>query len=134
MDRLTFDQYINRFNEKDYDGAIDFFSDDIVIRFAGYEILGKDGFFDFYRFFHYFVDERVHIIQFAGDDENVVLDVIVRLKGNRPLTEEILIEKGYERLGALGPGEIREIPQFIHYRIEQGKFKEIRCIIKQDDL
>ena len=130
MDRQTFDRYIEQFNAKNYDAAKEFFNDDIVIRFAGYRIAGIDGFYDFYRFFHHYVDEQIFITQFAGDDENVILDTIVRLRGIRPLTEETLAENGYDRLVTLGPDEIKEIPQFIHYRIENGRFNEIRCVIK----
>ena len=134
MNRERFDRYLAAFNSRGYAEAKKYFADDILLKFAGYEISGIREFMDFYTFFHDYVDEKVIVRQFAGDEENVIIDVVVRLKGEKDLTEAILKEKGKERLGVLAKGEEREIPQFIHYRIEQGKFKEIRCIIKQDDL
>jgi hypothetical protein len=131
MNRSSFEEYLACFNTRDYDRAKDYFADDIVLKFAGYEIVGKEGFSRFYEFFHHYVDEEVMIHQFAGDEENVIIDVKVRLEAKQDLTLEILAEKGYERLGALNQGDMREIPQFIHYRIEDGKFKEIRCVIKE---
>ena len=132
MNRKEFNRYMEKFNARDYDGAIEFFTDDITIKFAGYIISGKSGFKDFYSFFHEYVNEKIIISQFAGDDENIILDVIVRLTGIKVLTEEILKEKGYERLGALSVGEVADKPQFIHYRIENEKFKEIRCVLKEE--
>jgi hypothetical protein len=130
LNRSEFDKYLGYFNSRDYKNAKSYFADDLVLQFAGYVIKGKKGFSDFYAFFHKYVDERVIVKQFAGDDENVIIDVIVRLEGKKDLTEKQLKENDYERLGAIKKGQIIEIPQFIHYRIVRGLFKEIRCVIK----
>ncbi len=131
MNRSEFEAYLDCFNARDYEKAKKYFADDLVLKFAGYEIVGKDGFSRFYEFFHHYVIEEVIIQQFSGDEDNVIIDVKVRLEAKQDLTPEILAEKGYERLGALNQGDVREIPQFIHYCIEDGKFKEIHCVIKE---
>lgn len=130
MNRTEFETYLSYFNTRDYDRAMAYFSDDVVLRFAGYNISGKTAFRGFYAFFHQYVDEEVLIRQFAGDEENVIIDALVRLKGKIPLTPSVLAESGYDRLAAPAPGEVIEIAQFIHYRIENGQFVEIRCVIK----
>jgi hypothetical protein len=131
VDRIEFETYLSYFNARDYDRAMAYFSDDVVLKFAGYSISGRDAFRGFYAFFHQYVDEKVLVRQFAGDNENVIIDTVVRLKGKIPLTRAVLAERGYDRLALPGPGEVIELPQFIHYRIENGKFVEIRCVIKE---
>ena len=131
MKRTEFERYLSFFNTRDYVKAQEFFADNIVLKFAGYEIVGKKNFSDFYRFFHQYVSEQVLVRQFAGDDENIIIDVVVRLKGEKTLSPDMLKEEGYDRLAVPAEGEVLEIPQFIHYRIENGKFVEIRCFIKQ---
>ncbi len=131
MNRTEFETYLSCFNSRDYDGATTYFSDDVVLRFAGYTISGKAAFRGFYAFFHQYIDEEVHIRQFAGDEENVIIDALISLKGKKPLSQAVLAEKGYNRLATPDPGEAIEISQFIHYRIENGKFVEIRCVIKE---
>ena len=131
MNRIEFDTYLSFFNARNYDRAMTYFSDDVVLRFAGYTISGKAAFSGFYAFFHQYVEEQVHIRQFAGDEENVIIDAVVRLTGKKILAREILAEKCYNRLITPDPGETIELSQFIHYRIENGQFTEIRCVLKE---
>lgn len=131
MNRTEFETYLSYFNARNYENAMSYFFDDVVLRFAGYGIFGKSAFRGFYAFFHQYVDEEVLIRQFAGDEENVIIDAVVRLKGKKDLTRKILAERGFDRLIIPGPGEVLELAQFIHYRIESGKFVEIRCVIKE---
>lgn len=131
MNRSKFEKYLGHFNTRAYEEVHRYFADDIVLRFAGYEFTGKSSIRRFYRFFHDHVDEQIIVHQFAGDDENVIIDVTVRLEAKKALTPAALKANGYERLVALRRGEVVEIPQFIHYRIEKDQFKEIRCVIKE---
>lgn len=131
MIRTEFEAYLECFNARDYEKATSYLADDFVLTFAGYVISGKEAFLRFYQFFHSYVNEKVVIRQFAGDDGNVIIDAAVRLEGKKALTSDVLKENGYERLVEVSRGDVVEIPQFIHYRIENGKFKEIRCLIKE---
>lgn len=131
MNRTEFDIYLAYFNARNYEKTVQFFTDNIVLKFAGYEITGKDNFLDFYRFFHRYVNEKVLVHQFAGDNENVIIDAVVRLEGRESLPRDILKDRGFGRLAVPGKGEVMEIPQFIHYREENCRFAEIRCVIKQ---
>lgn len=131
MNRSEFETYLGYFNNRAYEQVHRYFADDIVLKFAGYELAGKNSIRRFYRFFHDHVDEHIIVHQFAGDDENVIIDVTVRLEAKKSLTSAALKANGYERLVSLGRGEVVEIPQFIHYRIEKDQFKEIRCVIKE---
>ncbi len=131
MNRSEFEKYLRHFNTRAYENLKRYFADDILLKFAGYELAGKDQISRFYQFFHDHVDETIIIHQFAGDDENVMVDVTVRLEARKALTPAVLKENGYEHLVSLGQGDVIEIPQFIHYRIENDRFKEIRCVIKE---
>lgn len=114
--------------------AMAHFTDDPVLGFAGYTIPGKGTFKNLYAFFHRYVDEKVLTLRFARDDENVIIDAVVRPKGRIPLTQAVPAEKDYDRLITLDPGEIMELPKFIHYQIENGKFTEIRCLVNDNIL
>lgn len=131
MTRSEFEAYLTCFNARDYEKVHSYFTDDFVLKFAGYTISGKEDFKRFYQFFHSYVNEKIFLRQFAGDDENVIIDVAVRIEGKKALTPEVLKENGYERLVVVDRGDVVEIPQFIHYRIENGKFREIHCLIKE---
>lgn len=131
MNRSEFEEYLGHFNARAYENVKRYFADDILLKFAGYEFAGKGQISRFYQFFHDYVDETIIIHQFAGDDENVMIDVTVRLEARKALTPAVLKENGYEHLVSLGQGDVIEIPQFIHYLLENGKFKEIRCVIKE---
>jgi hypothetical protein len=131
VNRKEFEKYLTCFNTRNYEEVMKFFSDDFTIKFAGYEIMGRNEFLDFYGFFHSMVDEQIETLQFAGDVENVIIDVNVRLEGLKNLTQSLLNEKGYERLVTLEKGEVKVIPQFIHYQINSnGKFNSIICVAK----
>lgn len=131
MRRSEFEKYLGYFNTSAYEDVHRYFADDIILKFAGYEFTGKRSIRRFYQFFHDHLDEKIIVHQFAGDDENVIIDVTVRLVAKKALSPADLKANGYERLVSLSQGEVVEIPQFIHYRIEKEQFKEIRCVIKE---
>lgn len=129
MKRAEFDEYLRRFNARDYDGVLDFYGDAPEIVFAGYRLSGRQAVKDFYAFFHSYVNETIEVTRFVADDHTLAMEATVRLEGLRDLTPEILAEKGLERLVGPKKSQVIEIPQFIHYHIENGKFTCAHCAV-----
>ena len=130
MDRLQYDDYLARFNARDYDGVLSFWADDFEIVFAGYRLRGRDQMLAFYRFFHQYVSESVHPSAFISDDRLLVIEAQVRLEAVQTMTPEIATEHGFGRLFCLPKGQVIEIPQFIHYHLDaSGRFTKAWCAV-----
>jgi hypothetical protein len=129
MDRGAYDQYLLMFNQRHYDGVIGHFAEDCEISFAGYSIRGHQAICDFYAFFHDYVDDRITVTRFHGGAETVAIEAIVRLTGRQDLGAELLHAKGLGGLVPLQQGQVIEIPQFIHYHVQNGKFTRALCAI-----
>jgi len=110
MNLAEFEVYLSCFNAQNYEKALCFFSDDMVLKFAGYDIAGKKTSLNFTGFFTITSAKKIIVRQFAGDNENVVIDVVVRLEGKKLLSRDMLEEKGFGRLGVPDKGEVLEIP------------------------
>lgn len=52
MNRSEFEKYLGHFNTRAYEDVHCYFADDIVLKFAGYEFVGKNSIRRFDRFFH----------------------------------------------------------------------------------
>ena len=131
MDRAAYENYLSLFNSKNYDAVLDHFADDCEVVFAGYCFKGKQPVRDFYAFFHAHTKETIALERFHGGDETVALEAVVRLEGIIDITPEMLAERGLDRLVGLPAGQVVELPQFIHYHMENGKFKRALCSIFQ---
>lgn len=129
MNRRQYDRYLELFHARDYDGLLDFFGPDPEVIFAGYALRGRAAIKDFYAFLHQYVQETVAVDRFMSDEHTLVLEARVRLEGLRDLTPEILKAHGYDRLASLRQGDVVEIPQFIHYHLQDGKFITARCAV-----
>ena len=129
MDRSAYDDYLRKFNARDYDGVLDYYHDDFELSFAGYLFTTKAAVKSFYGFLHSYLDERIVIDRFISDRTTVALEARVQLKGLRDLTPEVLAAEGFERMGVMSAGQEIEIPQFIHYHLEDGKIRKALCAI-----
>jgi hypothetical protein len=129
MQREDYDAYLSCFNARDYEGVLSYFTDDCEVVFAGYCFKGHRAVRDFYAFFHRHVDERITVNRFLADDETIALEVVVRLEGKGGLTPEMLEKMGLSRLFVLEKGQVLEVPQFIHYHLQAGKFAKALCAV-----
>jgi hypothetical protein len=67
--------------------------------------------------------------RFVSDEQTVAIEARVRIEGIVDLTPEILAVSDYPGFMPLKIGQVVEIPQFIHYHIEDGKFVKVVCKI-----
>ncbi len=129
MNREQYDDYVAKFNARDYDGVFDFYIENPVIAFFGVELRSRQALKDFYGFLHTYVKETIQVTQFASTGEFVALEAIVRIECQQDLTQDILDAQGYGRLFPIAKGEVQEIPQFIHYYLKDGKITRVGCAI-----
>lgn len=124
-----YENYLALFNAKDYDAVFDHFTEDCEIVFGGYCFSGKPAIRQFYAFFHAHTKEAITLQRYLSDGETVALEAVVRLEGLKDVSPEMMAERGLHRLAAMPKGMTIEIPQFIHYHLENGKFKKALCSI-----
>ena len=129
MTREEYENYLRLFNARDYDAVLDHFSDDCEVVFAGYSFKGKESIRSFYAFFHEHTDEKITLQDFVADDRMIALEAVVRLEGKKDVTPGLLAERGLGRLAAVPKGHVIELPQFIHYHLDDGKFRRALCAI-----
>jgi hypothetical protein len=129
MDRAAYERYLALFNARDYEAVLAHFTDDLEVVFAGYALRSKQQVRDFYAFLHSHVREEIAVTRYLSDGSTIALEAAVRLTGIKPLTPEILAEKGFARLVAPPVGVTVEIPQFIHYHLKDGKFAKAYCAV-----
>lgn len=129
MDRSRYQDYLAKFNARDYAGVLGYYADDFEIVFAGYRLRGREGMLRFYRFFHRYVRESIALDAYAASDGMVAIEARVRLEFLEDLTPEALKQAGFERLVGLPKGAVVELPQFIHYHLVDGKFTRALCSV-----
>ena len=129
MQREQFDDYVKKFNARDYDGVFDFYAENPKMSFFGIEITTRDQLKEFYGFLHTYVIETITIEKFASTDTFLALEAIVKVEGIRDLDIETLRKQGYGDIFAIKKGDIQEMKQYIHYHIENNKFISVGCAI-----
>lgn len=129
MDRAGYERYLSLFNAKNYEAVLEHFTDDCEVVFAGYCFKGKQPVRDFYAFFHAHTKETITLQRFLANEDTIALEAVVQLEGLVDITPQMLAERGLDRLVGLPKGQVVELPQFIHYHLESGKFKRALCSI-----
>ncbi|HSW18633.1 MAG TPA: nuclear transport factor 2 family protein [Ramlibacter sp.] len=129
MDRSRYEEYLIKFNARDYEGVLGYYADDFEIVFAGYRLRGREAMLRFYGFFHRYVRESISLQAYVADANMVAIEARVRLEFVEDLTPEALRQAGFDRLVGLPKGAVVELPQFIHYHVEGGKFTRALCAV-----
>lgn len=129
MNRADYERYLACFNARDYEGVLGFWAHEFEASFAGVMLRNGAELRRFYAFLHSYIDERIHVEDFIGDDRLVALRALVRIEGRRALTREALVAAGYGGLHPIEPGQVIEMSQLIMYRLEGGRFKQVYCAL-----
>lgn len=129
MNREQYDDYVAKFNARDYDGVFDFYAENPKMSFFGVEITTREQLKAFYTFLHSYVKETIRVEKFVSNEEFVALEGIVRVEGIRNLDAKILEEKGYPGLFPISKGDVQEMRQYIHYTLKNGKIVSVGCAI-----
>lgn len=135
MDRTQFEQYLACFNQRDYQGVLGFWADQFVLKAApGVTLHTPDEVLHFYKFLHAYMDERLIVKNFLCDEHFTFIEGIIRLEGIKPLTPRVLQDAGYPNLFPMDVGQVLELPQFIHYHLnDAGKIIRASCVVELPD-
>ena len=127
MTREDYERYARAFNARDYDAVFDFYVEDPCIAFFGVEIRSREDLKRFYGFLHRYVRETITVERFASSDELAAAEGIVRVEGLQDLDAETLAANGVPPLFAMTKGEVREMRQYIHYHLRDGRIESVGC-------
>ena len=127
MTRDEFDVYLNKFNNRDYGGFLDYFADEFELIHVGGSFKTRESVMKFYNFIHAYIKESVIVDRFVSDEYNVVLEARVQIEGVKELLPETVAASDYPKIKPLVVGQTVVIPQFIHYHLEKGKFVKVVC-------
>ena len=130
IDRVAFDEYVRRFNSRDYEGVLEYWAKSFTVSFAGYTFHNREEFIDkFYKgFFHQYVNESLHIDQFISNENLLIIEARVHIQAKKELTHEMAVAAGYGNMKTPPLGKTLEIPEFIHYHVADGKFISVVCV------
>ena len=130
MLRVAFDGYVEKFNARDYAGALGYWAPNFEVLVQN-QVLCRtpDEFLKLYAFLHSFLDESIRVDRYLSDADNVFIEARVRVAGKRSLTRPMIEAAGFNAIMPIEPGEIHEIPQFIHYHLVGGKFSRVACVV-----
>ena len=127
MKREEFDVYLAKFNNRDYEGFLDYFADKFEMIHVGGLLTSREAVKKFYGFLHAYIQESVTVDRFVSDEYTIALEVRVQIRGVNELSRETVAASDYPRLTPLTVGQTVVIPQFIHYHLEKGKFVKVVC-------
>jgi hypothetical protein len=125
--RRDFDAYLSRFNNRDYQGFLDYFADNFEMIHVGGNLRSREEVMKFYRFLHSYIKETVIVDRLVMDRDTIAMEARVKIEGIRELTPETVAASDYPRLKPLRAGETAVIPQFIHYHLVNGKIVKVEC-------
>lgn len=123
----TYGRYLEAFNGRDYDAVCTHFTPDVAMHTLGYTIQGHGGIRDFYGFFHQYFTEEITPVAMVGDAGLFCAEVVMRLTGLRDLDQATLDARGYSRFTAVPKGVSVDVPLFLHYALQDGLVRDIRC-------
>jgi len=129
MTREDYDRYARAFNARDYDAVFDFYVDDPCIAFFGVEIRSRADLKRFYGVLHRYVRETIMVERFASSADLTAVEGVVRVEGIEDLDAETLAANGMPGLFPIAKGEVREMRQYIHYHLRDGRIESVGCAI-----
>jgi SnoaL-like domain len=130
MNRTAYEEYLKKFNARDYDGLLTYFADEFEVTFAGYSLRSRQAVKSFYSFIHQYCSESIVVDHYISTDRMIAMEARVKLEGIHEMPPNAAKDAGFERLMMPPVGVKVEIPQFIHYHLnEQGKFVKAFCAV-----
>ena len=124
-----YDEYVAKFNARDYDGVFDYYVDNPDMSFFVVTPRSREDLKRFYGFLHSYLIETITVDRFVSNDEMIALEAQVRIEGTRDLDAETLAAHGYPGLQPVRAGQVIEMKQYIHYHLDDGKITSVGCAI-----
>lgn len=133
MDATAYDRYLRLFNARDYEGVLTHFAPDFEIRITDQiRLRGRDEMLRFYAFLHDHLEERIEIERFAASDALTAVEARVCLRCVKTLSAEALAAQGLAGMFPMTVGQALQIPQVLHYQLQDGKINRVVCMVVPD--
>jgi hypothetical protein len=130
MTREDYDQYLLSFNGKDYSKVLQYWAPEFEVIVQGQLLFNSpETLIKTYGFLHDRVKEEVFVQSFLSDKDKIFMEAIVRITAKQTITAEDLAREGINGIMPINEGDVVDIPQFIHYHLEHGKFKKGVCLV-----
>jgi hypothetical protein len=130
MNRDDYQRYLDSFNGKDYDQVLSFWAPDFKVWVQG-ELLfdSPESLRRTYGFLHAHVKEEIFVKHFLSNADVVFMEAVVRITALKTVTAEALVANDIRGIMPIEAGTAVDIPQFVHYHLENGKFKTGICLV-----
>jgi len=115
--RADLQQYLDHFNNKQYDQQVAYYSPDVVYKVGSLTLTSPKQIADFYRDFHQYVKEFVRLGDYVQNGDTVAVSMPSQFEAFKDYDKNGLTYKA---------GESRYIVSFIFYKLQDGKIKQIR--------
>lgn len=130
MKLSTYQQYLQSFNGRDYESVLEFWAPNFTCTMGDKILFGSPAELKkFYSFLHAYIDEFIQIDRFLSDENNLFMEARVRITAKRTMTREIIDDSGFHTLTPIEEGTVLDLPQIIHYHLENGKFILANCLM-----
>lgn len=117
MTKDEFRRYLDHFNNKRYDKLVPYYADDVELGLPNLSLNSPQQIVTFYKDFHLYVREFVEARYLVIDESGIAVEMYSEFECMRDYTNEKL---------AFKKGELRRLLNFVHYDLENDKFKRIR--------
>jgi len=113
----SFQRYLDSFNNRLYDNLVPYYAADVEVSLPGITLKGPQAIVSFYKDFHQYVREHVEAKYLVIDETGIAVEMYSEFECFRDFAKEGLSFK---------KGEVRKLLNFVHYDLENDKFKRIR--------
>jgi hypothetical protein len=122
--------YLDSFNDANYDHVLEFWAPSFEVWVQG-ELLfdSPESLKKVYGFLHSHVKEEIEVLHFLSDNDKIFMEANVKITALKTITAEALAEEQVKGIMPIEAGVVMVIPQFIHYHLEDGKFKSGVCLV-----
>ena len=118
MKREAFEDYIRRFNERDTTAFEDYLSPSVRVRNGTLEFTGIQGMKDHYALVWETFRETLRVERFVSDEDTVAIQMHAHF--------DALADDDDSLFGPVREGETFDFRGLIMYRLEDGKFADIK--------
>ena len=133
MDLAAYEHYLRLFNDRRYEAVLEHFAPDFEIRITDtIRLHGREAMLRFYGFLHDHLEERIEIDRFAASDTLTAVEARVCLRCVKTLSAEALAAQGLAGMFPMTAGQALQIPQVLHYQLQDGKITRVVCIVVPD--
>ena len=130
MTRHEYQQYLDSFKDKNYDSVLEFWAPEFCVWVQGEMLFDSpESLKRTYSFLHGHVTEEILVKHFLSDDDRIFMETDVRITADKTITQEDLDREGIKAIMPIEAGVAYDIPQLIHYHLENGKLKTGVCLV-----